>query len=143
MVLEEGGKYGGNVRRPKRRGVKRISAFSGPRIISKRMRPGDLPLPDDLLDFTRNRPRTFYEARGIGFLRQFPVFCDAVRRALLDVRAEERGGLRMHKGGTYACTEGPRLETPAEVRFLARARADMVGMTLCPEAFLARELAIC
>jgi len=135
--------YRANVYAAKTLGVERIIAWSGPGIISKRMRPGDLALPDDLLDFTRNRPRTFYEGRGIGFLRQFPVFCDAVRRALLDVRAEERGGLRMHKGGTYACTEGPRLETPAEVRFLARAGADMVGMTLCPEAFLARELEIC
>src|SRR3989304_3997199 len=49
----------------------------------------------------------------------------------------------MPKEGTSACPEGPRLETPAEVRFLARAGADMVGMTLCPEAFLARELEIC
>jgi len=94
--------YRANVYAAKTLGVERIIAWSGPGIISKRMRPGDLALPDDLLDFTRNRPRTFYEGRGIGFLRQFPVFCDAVR---------------MHKGGTYACTEGPRLETPAEVRF--------------------------
>src|SRR3990172_10208483 len=49
----------------------------------------------------------------------------------------------MHKGGAYACTGGPGLETPAEIRFLAGAGADMVGMTLCPEAFLARELEIC
>ncbi len=53
------------------------------------------------------------------------------------------GTSRLHDGGTYACTEGPRLETPAEIRFLAAAGADMVGMTLCPEAFLARELEIC
>jgi 5'-methylthioadenosine phosphorylase len=49
----------------------------------------------------------------------------------------------VHPKGTYACTDGPRLETAAEIRFLAGAGADMVGMTLCPEAFLARELEIC
>ena len=107
------------------------------------MRPGALVLPDDLLDFTRNRPSTFFEGRGIGFVRQFPVFCEAVRKVLLEVWKRGTKDPRMIDGGTYACTEGPRLETPAEVRFLARAGADMVGMTLCPEAFLARELEIC
>jgi len=135
--------YRANIFAAKALGVERIIAWSGPGIISKRMRPGDLALPDDLLDFTRNRPSTFFEGRGIGFIRQFPVFCGTVRKFLLD--AGKRGGkdLRLLDGGTYACTEGPRLETPAEVRFLARAGADMVGMTLCPEAFLARELEIC
>jgi 5'-methylthioadenosine phosphorylase len=66
-----------------------------------------------------------------------------VRKALLDSWKSGGRDVRLHDGGTYACTEGPRLETPAEVRFLARAGADMVGMTLCPEAFLARELEIC
>jgi len=135
--------YRANVFAAKELGVERIVAWSGPGAVSPGMRPGELALPDDLLDFTRGRPGTFYEGLGIGFLRQFPVFCAALRGALLDAW---KGGARrpkMHDGGTYACTEGPRLETPAEVRFLRRAGADMVGMTLCPEAFLARELEIC
>ncbi len=135
--------YRANIYAAKTLGVERIIAWTGPGIIRKTMRPGDLALPGDLLDFTRNRPSTFYLGSGIGFIRQFPVFCGEVRAALL--RAGRRGakGTRLLDGGTYACTEGPRLETPAEVRFLARAGADMVGMTLCPEAFLARELEIC
>ena len=137
--------YRANLYAAKSLGVERIISWSGPGILAKRFRPGDLALPDDLLDFTRSRPSTFYEGTGFGFLRQFPVFCPAVREAL---RASWRGlehppGVRLHNGGVYACTEGPRLETPAEVRFLAGAGADMVGMTLCPEAFLARELEIC
>jgi len=135
--------YRANIYAAKSLGVTRIVAWTGPGAISRKIRPGDLVLPDDLLDFTRNRPSTFYEGKGIGFLRQFPVFCDPLREALRGEAKLRDGGGKVHLGGTYACTEGPRLETPAEIRFLARAGADLVGMTLCPEAFLARELEIC
>jgi 5'-methylthioadenosine phosphorylase len=139
--------YRANIYAAKSLGVTRIVAWTGPGAISRKVRTGDLVLPDDLLDFTRNRPSTFYEGKGIGFLRQFPVFCEILRGALRSAWSSREGGkLRyagLHFGGTYACTEGPRLETPAEIRFLARAGADLVGMTLCPEAFLARELEIC
>lgn len=145
--------YRANVYAAKSLGVTRIIAWTGPGAISRKYRPGDLVLPGDLLDFTRNRPSTFFEGKGIGFIRQFPVFCEALRDALRTAANEGRarrsagfsreGGRRVHFGGTYACTEGPRLETPAEIRFLAGAGADLVGMTLCPEAFLARELEIC
>ncbi len=144
--------YRANVYAAKSLGVTRIVAWTGPGAISRKYRPGDLVLPDDLLDFTRNRPSTFFEGKGIGFIRQFPVFCEALREAIRTAanggrarrnEANLREGGRLHFGGTYACTEGPRLETPAEIRFLAGAGADLVGMTLCPEAFLARELEIC
>ena len=133
--------YRANIYAAKSLGVTRIVAWTGPGAIAREFRPGDLVLPDDLLDFTRNRPSTFYEGKGIGFIRQFPVFCETLRKALRSEAKLREGGI--HFGGTYACTEGPRLETPAEIRFLARAGADLVGMTLCPEAFLARELEIC
>jgi 5'-methylthioadenosine phosphorylase len=134
--------YRANIFAAKLLGVERILSWTGPGAISKRYRPGDLILPDGLLDFTRNRPSTFYEGKGIGFIRQHPVFCEPLRAALREaVRATGRP--RLHFGGTYACTEGPRLETAAEIRFLAFAGANLVGMTLCPEAFLARELEMC
>lgn len=135
--------YRANIYAAKSLGVTRIVSWTGPGAISRKVRPGDLVLPDDLLDFTRNRPSTFYEGKGIGFIRQAPVFCERLRNALLRSAKRREGGRRVRFGGTYACTEGPRLETPAEIRFLARAGADLVGMTLCPEAFLARELEIC
>ncbi|HEY5190480.1 MAG TPA: MTAP family purine nucleoside phosphorylase [Candidatus Deferrimicrobium sp.] len=134
--------YRANIYAAKSLGVTRIVAWTGPGAISRKIRPGDLVLPDDLLDFTRTRPSTFYEGKGIGFIRQHPVFCETMREALRSAAKRGEAG-RIHFGGTYACTEGPRLETAAEIRFLARAGADLVGMTLCPEAFLARELEIC
>jgi len=135
--------YRANIYAAKALGILRIVAWTGPGILSGKYRPGDLVLPDDLLDFTRNRPFTFYEGKGIGFIRQSPVFCETLRSALRAAWGKGAAGIRLHPKGTYACTEGPRLETPAEIRFLAGAGADMVGMTLCPEAFLARELEIC
>jgi len=144
--------YRANIYAAKSLGVTRIVAWTGPGAIARKFRPGDLVLPDDLLDFTRNRPSTFYEGKGIGFLRQHPVFCETLRGALRSAWGSREGGKRrdagrgagrFHPSAIYACTEGPRLETPAEIRFLARAGADLVGMTLCPEAFLARELEIC
>ena len=101
--------YRANIFAAKALGVERIIAWSGPGIVSKRLRPGDLVLPDDLLDFTRNRPSTFFEGRGIGFIRQFPVFCGTVRKFLLDAGKRVAENPRLLDGGTYACTEGPRL----------------------------------
>jgi 5'-methylthioadenosine phosphorylase len=135
--------YRANIYAAKSLGVSRIVAWSGPGAISPTYRPGDLVLPDDLIDFTKNRPSTFYEGKGIGFIRQFPVFCEEIRSALKAAWGKGVKGRRLHDGGVYACTEGPRLETPAEIRFYGRTGGDLVGMTLCPEAFLARELEIC
>jgi purine nucleoside phosphorylase len=75
--------YRANIYAAKSLGVTRIVAWTGPGAISRKHRPGDLVLPDDLLDFTRNRPSTFYEGKGIGFIRQHPVFCEPLREALL------------------------------------------------------------
>ncbi len=135
--------YRANIYAAKLLGAERILAWTGPGAISRKYRPGDLVLPDGLLDFTRCRPSTFYEGKGIGFIRQHPVFCETLRGSIRAAAGRAAGAPRLHAGGTYACTEGPRLETAAEIRFLASAGADLVGMTLCPEAFLARELEIC
>lgn len=135
--------YRANIYAAKSLGVFRIIAWTGPGIIARRYRPGDLVLPDDVLDLTRARPSTFFEGTGLGFIRMHPVFCEELRRALRAAARATGNAIRLHERGTYACTEGPRLETPAEIGFLKAAGADMVGMTLCPEVFLARELEIC
>ncbi len=133
--------YRANIYAAKELGVERILAWSGPGAIDPNRSPGDLVLPDDLIDLTRNRASTFYTNQGIGFIRMSPVFCpgigEAFRKGLSSL------GRDFHEGGTYVCTEGPRLETPAEIRFMKGIGGDLVGMTLAPEAFLARELEIC
>jgi 5'-methylthioadenosine phosphorylase len=121
--------------------VQRIVAWSGPGALKQTMKIGDFALPDDLLDLTHSRDRTFFDNQGIGILRQSPMFCPQLRK-VLSAGLQELG-LEAHEGGTYAVTEGPRLETRAEVKMLRAAGASMVGMTLAPEAFLARELELC
>jgi len=102
---------------------------------------GDLVVADDVLDFTAKRPSTFFEDSPLGFLRQFPVFCPTLRRLVDQVLLDLR--LPHQTEGTVAVTEGPRLETPAEVRMLSAMGAAVVSHTFAPEVFLARELEMC
>lgn len=103
---------------------------------------GDLVVLSDVVDFTRGRVSTFgmegtYDA--LWSVTGSP-FDPQARSVLLQVAQEQ--GAQVHARGVYACTEGPRLETTAEVRLLVGAGADVVGMTLCPEVWLARELGL-
>lgn len=133
--------YRANIWALKELGVERIIAWTGPGAINERFHPGDYVIPSDIIDFTKNRPYTFYEKKGLGFIRQSPVFCPEIREVLKVITRES--GIRTHEEGVYLCTEGPRLETPAEVNFFKQIGSDMVGMTLVPEVFLAKELEIC
>lgn len=125
----------------KEHGISRIMAWSGPGAIDLSLRAGDYVLPSDLIDQTRGRESSFYKGTGLGFIRQHPVFCPEMREAA--GRALDGLDLDYRDFGTYVCTQGPRLETPAEIKAFRAWGADMVGMTLIPEAFLARELEVC
>lgn len=101
--------------------------------------PGQLIIPDQILDYTWGRPSTFFEGAAqvehIDFTWPYDQTLRSGLRAAADAINES-----VVFGGCYACTQGPRLETAAEVRRLARDGADIVGMTGMPEAALAREL---
>lgn len=133
--------YRANVWALKELGVRRIIAWTGPGSLTPKLEIGEFVLPGDLLDMTRNRSSTFFENKGIGLLRPKPVFCPTLEKASESVLAEY--GTPVARGTVYAVSEGPRLETPAEVKMLRQLGAELVGMTLAPEAFLARELEIC
>jgi 5'-methylthioadenosine phosphorylase len=111
------------------------------------MPPGALVLPDQFLDFTKNRIATYFE--GGGGLGQGVVhtdvtwpFCETIRDALV-AAAEALSLAPPARGGVYVCTEGPRFETPAEIRAYRILGGDLVGMTAVPEVVLARELGLC
>ncbi|WP_163328440.1 MTAP family purine nucleoside phosphorylase [Desulfurobacterium thermolithotrophum] len=133
--------YRANIYAAKSLGVERIVAWTGPGSMREDFKPGDYVIPDDLLDFTRNRKYTFFENGGLGFVRQNPVFCPEIRKVLNSVL--KTFGFNYHCGGTYVCTEGPRLETPSEIKMFKQMGGELVGMTLIPEVFLAKELEIC
>jgi 5'-methylthioadenosine phosphorylase len=133
--------YRANVWALKAQGVTEIMAWSGPGAIDDTLTIGQYIMPDDVLDETKSRPSTFYAGTGLGVIRQSPVFCPRLSAALASATRGIEPPARV--GATYACTEGPRLETPAEIRKCRILGAHVVGMTLCPEVFLARELEIC
>ncbi len=133
--------YRANIYALKECGVERIISWSGPGIINTAFKPGDFVVPQDIIDETRNRESTFFKNSGVGFIRQSHPFCPEVREVLRD--AVHHSGIPHHEQGVYVCTEGPRLESPAEIKKFRIIGADLVGMTLAPETFLARELEMC
>jgi len=133
--------YRANIWALKECGVERILSWSGPGIINTRLKPGQLAIPHDLIDETKDRPSTFFDNSGLGFIRQGEPFCPQIRETLrLKLKSES---MEFGSEGVYVCTQGPRLETKAEIRMFKQWGADLVGMTLIPEVFLARELEMC
>ncbi|CAB49985.1 S-methyl-5'-thioadenosine phosphorylase [Pyrococcus abyssi] len=129
-------------------GVERIIATSAVGSMNPNMRPGDFVILDQIIDFTVSRPRTFYDGEESPHDRKFVAhvdftepYCPEIRRAL--IAAAKELSLPYHPRGTYVCTEGPRFETAAEIKAYRILGGDVVGMTQCPEAILARELEIC
>lgn len=121
-------------------GVRRIFSLNAVGGIHSDMQPGSLVVPDQLIDYTFGREHTFAallseEVNHIDFTQPFS---ETLRSILLDVL--NASGVVWSANGVYGCTQGPRLETAAEVRRLARDGCDVVGMTAMPEAALAREL---
>lgn len=106
------------------------------------LRPGDLVIPDQIIDYTWGRLSTYHEAPASAVTHiDFTEPYDRRLRARL-LAAVDALGLTCHRSAVYAATQGPRLETAAEINRLERDGADVVGMTGMPEAALARELAL-
>jgi len=122
-------------------GVQSVLAWGSGGAVTHNIAVGDLVILDDVIDQTHHRRRTYFEDSPLGFLRQFPVFCPWLRRVAAGVLHEMK--LVYQGAGTAAVSEGPRLETPAEVRMLAAMGAEVVTHAFVPEAFLAKELQLC
>jgi 5'-deoxy-5'-methylthioadenosine phosphorylase len=120
-------------------GIVSVASVGG---IRADLSPGTVVLPDQIIDYTWGRQGTFHEGNGhqvvhIDFTEPYDR---ALRQRLL--AAASRAGEAVVDGAVYAATQGPRLETAAEIDRLERDGADLVGMTGMPEAALARELAV-
>jgi len=105
-------------------------------------RPGTLVLPDQIIDYTWGRRSTYFEGEGatVTHVDFTEPYSDALRKRIATAAAA--CGETLVDGGVYAATQGPRLESAAEIGRLERDGADMVGMTGMPEAALARELGL-
>jgi len=102
--------------------------------------PGVFVLPDQFVDFTKQRPTTFYDGGKVYHVSLADPFCPDLSRAAAE--AGRKLGFPFAEQKTYVCVEGPRFSTRAESRFF-RSFADIIGMTLVPEVTLARERAVC
>jgi 5'-methylthioadenosine phosphorylase len=122
-------------------GVERVIAINSVGSLKEEYRPGDLLIPDQLIDRTRSRVNTFF---GDGVVVHIPFadpFCPVLSRVVYGAAAE--AGATVHRGGACVVMEGPAFSTRAE-SFLYRSwGADVIGMTALPEAKLAREAEIC
>ncbi len=133
--------YRANIYALKDLGIRSICSWSETRAISHNFKLGQYVAVDDLIDETVSRTSTFFENRGLGHVRQYPVFCPSLRGAMMTSLSEE--SCAYHDRGTYVCVEGPRQETPAEVRKYATFGGELLGQSLAPEVFLAKELQMC
>ena len=134
--------YRANIKAMKDLGVEQIIAINVVGGIKPMLSPGDLCLIDDFIDFTSGRQHTFSDGskpgvQHVDLTRPY----DAKIQSALRQSAKE-SGILLHENGVYAGFNGPRFETPSEIRLAALAGATVVGMTGCPEVSLARELGI-
>jgi 5'-methylthioadenosine phosphorylase/5'-methylthioinosine phosphorylase len=135
--------YRANVWAIKDAGARYLLALAAVGGIGPAYGPGVLAVPDQIIDYTYEREHSFYggdDGEVVHTDFTYP-YCEELRQALL--RAGRIAGLDPVDGGTYGATQGPRLETAAEVIRLERDGCDLVGMTGMPEAALSRELGLC
>jgi len=124
-------------------GVENIVSVASVGGIRKDLGPGVMAVPHQIIDYTWDRKCTFYEGedKAVVHIDFTHPYCDSLRARI--IAAALAAGEPVVEGGVYAATQGPRLETAAEIDRLERDGADMVGMTGMPEAALARELGVC
>jgi 5'-methylthioadenosine phosphorylase/5'-methylthioinosine phosphorylase len=132
--------YRANIWGLKHLGVEKIIAVAAVGGITPEMAPAHIAIPDQIIDYSHSRLQTFFEDEN------YPVthidftypYHRALRAALIIAAA--KADITISPIGTYGCTQGPRLETAAEIKRMEKDGCDLVGMTGMPEASLAKEL---
>lgn len=134
--------YRANLRRLADIGARRVLAINAVGGIGERFGPRVIALPDQIIDYTCGRISTICEEPGSAVIHvDFGnPYSDSLRRCIL--QAATRCGAALVEGGCYGATQGPRLESRAEIARMRRDGCDLVGMTGMPEAALAREMGL-
>ncbi|MGD8616301.1 MAG: S-methyl-5'-thioinosine phosphorylase, partial [Gammaproteobacteria bacterium] len=132
--------YRANIWALRETGVQRVIAVAAVGGIRQDMAPGRLAFPDQIIDYTWSRMHTYFEQdlSQVTHVEFTEPYSAEVRGVLIE--AARSLGLEAVENGTYGATQGPRLETRAEIDRMERDGCDLVGMTGMPEAALAREL---
>ncbi|MDF9393107.1 MULTISPECIES: S-methyl-5'-thioinosine phosphorylase [Methylococcus] len=132
--------YRANLWALKQAGAEAVIAAAAVGGIGRDMGPGRLAIPHQIIDYTWGRASTFFED-GLDHVTHIDFtapYNEHLRQRL--IASARAAGLSVVDGGVYGCTQGPRLETAAEIARMERDGCDLVGMTGMPEAALAREL---
>jgi 5'-methylthioadenosine phosphorylase len=129
--------YRANIAALKKAGVGKIVTTAAVGAINRKMHPGEFAVLSDFMDFTRGKRETFTKH---SFIDMSQPYDPALNKIIL--RAAGKLGIKMHAQAVYACTEGPRFETKAEIKTFAGLGCDVVGMTQVPEVVLAAEAGI-
>ncbi len=139
--------YRANIYALKSIGVKNIISISACGSLREDYKPGDIVIPDQLLDFTKKRQNSFFEEGLVVHIGTADPYCpDLHKTAYTAMKKTIQAGehsARLHGSGSLITIEGPRFSTKAESNLFRSWGISIVGMTACPEAFLAREAEIC
>jgi len=129
--------YRANMTALKKLGVTKIITTAAVGAINKKFQPGDLAVLTDFLDFTRGQRETFTRS---AFIDMSDPYDPPLNQLILNTAKKMK--LKIHPTAVYACAEGPRFETKAEIKMYGQLGADLVGMTQVPEVVLAVEAKI-
>lgn len=135
--------YRANIWALKNAGIEKIISVNAVGGIREDMQAGTLAIPDQVIDYTTSRINTFFEEglKQVVHIDFTDPFCEELRQSI--IASADSHSINIIKEGTYASTQGPRLETAAEINRLEKDGCDLVGMTCMPEAALAREKELC
>lgn len=132
--------YRANIQALKELAVEYVIAVNVVGGVDPSLKPGDLQLVEDFIDFTSGREHTFFDGvqpEGVRHVDVMHCYDVTIRAAMR--QSATSSGIALREAGIYAGFNGPRFETPAEIRLAALAGASVVGMTGCPEVSLAKE----
>ncbi len=133
--------YRANIYALKAMGVKQIVSISAAGSLREDYHPGEMAVPDQLFDFTRDRKRSFFGDGLVAHPSVADPFCPDLSQKV--IAAVNQTGVKPHKGGAFITIEGPRFSTRAESNVYRSWGMSLIGMTTSPEAFLAREAELC
>jgi 5'-methylthioadenosine phosphorylase len=135
--------YRANIYALKSLGVRYLISVSAVGSLREEIRPLDMVLPDQFIDLTKHRTATFFGDGTVAHVSMAQPVCPALSDLLAQaVESQNFADLKLHKGGTYVCIEGPSFSSVAESHWYRSMGANIIGMTNMPEAKLAREAQI-
>lgn len=133
--------YRANIFAMRNLGASHVLSVSAVGSLKEDLPPGSAVIPDQIIDRTLQRPRTFFDGGIVAHVGMADPYCESLRQALAPLVIDVVGKVQM--SGTYVCIEGPQFSTRAESNLYRDWGASIIGMTAMPEARLAREAGLC